>query len=235
MLDILLIGGIIAGLLQFVGYVMYIKDEHIDPNPVTWFMFAYGTILLTVLEWDSDATLAELILPSVCSAMSIYVSYRCWKKARIKNPQQWWPRDWWPEDRRDKISFQIDIILTCGYVLAWTLLMADLLAEEQKAWAVLVFLVGSNLTTISSFVPLLRGTFNDPSIERSMPWVVWTLAYVLLIPITFFAQGTFWHELMIYPVLSAVFHGLVAWYARPQRRSTYVLRYLKTKYSKSQS
>ena len=44
--------GLLAGLLQLVGYLLYVRDEEIEPNPVTWLMFAYGTMLLTVLEWD---------------------------------------------------------------------------------------------------------------------------------------------------------------------------------------
>ncbi len=230
MLDLLLIGGIIAGLLQFIGYVLYIKDEDIDPNPVTWFMFAYGTALLTVLEWDSNATFAELILPGVCSAMSIYVSYRCWQKARAKNPREWWPHDWWPSEWQDKVAFQTDIALTVGYLLAWTLLFMNVLNGGQKAVSVAFFLVASNLTTISSFLPLLRGTIKNPNTERATPWLVWAVAYAALIPVTLAAQGTFWHVLMLYPVLNTLMHGMVAWYARPSRRSTFLLRHLKLKY-----
>ena len=59
--------GLLAGALQLIGYLLYLRDEEIEPNPVTWLMFAYGTILLTLLEWDRQASGAELALPAVCS------------------------------------------------------------------------------------------------------------------------------------------------------------------------
>lgn len=230
-LDVVLVLGVIAGLLQFYGYVLYIRDTHIEPNPVTWFMFAYGTILLTVLEWDSNASFSELILPSVCSIMAIYVSYRCWIIAFKRNPKEWWPRDWWPDNWQDKFAFQTDIALTVGYILAWTLAITSFVSPEDRALAVLFFLITSNLSTISSFVPLLRSTFLNPSTERAFPWLIWTLAYALLILVTYLSQGTLWQELMLYPTLNTFLHGLVAWYARPHRRAIVKLFSLKKQYS----
>ena len=73
--------GLLAGVLQLVGYLIYVRDEEIEPNPVTWLMFAYGTMLLTMLEWDRQASAAELALPLVCSSMALYVAGRCWWRA----------------------------------------------------------------------------------------------------------------------------------------------------------
>lgn len=235
LIDTVLLLGILAGILQFYGYVVYIRDTHIDPNPITWFMFAYGTILLTVLEWDSNATFSELILPSVCSVMAIYVSFRCWRVAIHKHPNEWWPREWWPDNWQDKFAFQTDIALTAGYIIAWTLAITSFVSPEDKALAVLFFLITSNLSTISSFYPLLRSTFVNPSTERAYPWLIWTLAYAVLIPVTYLAQGTVWHELMLYPVLNTILHGLVAWYARPKRRARTLLTTLKLRYIKISS
>jgi hypothetical protein len=211
-------GGILAGLLQALGYVLYIKNKNIDPNPVTWFMFAYGTMLLIVLEWDSEAGVAELILPVVCSTMAVSVSVRCWIQARRRDPSRWWPKDWWPEDNQDKAAFCTDLILTACYILAWVLLVADVLSPQQKEGWVLVFLIGTNAATISSFFPLLHGAYVDPGKERSLPWIVWTSAYTILGIVRYVNQGTLWSELMIYPILNAPLHALVAWYARPSRQ-----------------
>ncbi len=209
-IDNLLFWGIIAGLLQVVGYWIYIADDKIDPNPVTWFMFAYGTGLLTILEWDKDASVPELILPAVCSVLSIYVSFRCWKKARAMNPKAWWPRDWWPEDTWERWSFISDIIITIGYVVAWVLATYAIISTDHKAIAVFVFLLLSNLSTIPSFYPILRTTYLYPEREVASPWIIWTLAYVILTFITYETQGTFWHILMLYPVINVVLHGVLA-------------------------
>ena len=208
-LENLLWFGILAGVLQLIGYILYIGDENIDPNPVTWFMFAYGTGLLTVMEWDKDATFAELILPLVCSILAIYVSVRCWLKARKIDPHRWWPEDWWPEDKGEQWSFISDIVLTIAYIGAWALATFALITTESKEWAVFAFLFLSNLSTFPAFYPILRTTYENPEREAALPWMVWSAAYVVLGFVTYAAQGEFWHILMFYPASNAVLHALV--------------------------
>jgi hypothetical protein len=217
MIDILsehiLLIGIIAGLLQLLGYAFYILNDDIDPNPITWFMFAYGTGLLTILEWDKDATLPELILPTICSILAIYVSYRCWKTARKIDPMRWWPRDWWPDDVWERWSFISDIFITCAYIAAWGLTISTLISSESKELAVFMFLFLSNLSTFPSFYPILKTTYENPEREAALPWFIWTLAYAALGIVTYIAQGEFWTILMFYPLSNVLLHGLVAVFA----------------------
>ena len=210
--------GLLAGFLQLVGYLLYIRDEEIDPNPATWLMFAYGTFLLTFLEWDREASAAELALPLVCSSMALFVAGRCWWRARRADPSRYWPRDWWPDDWRDRASFQADLGLTGLYLGAAALSYSRWIDEDARAIAVVVFLIGANLTTVTAFFPLLRGVVADPSCERSAPWAVWASAYALLGVTTYAIQGELWSELMLYPVLNAVLHGSIAFLARRSRR-----------------
>lgn len=218
MIELIIILAILSGLLQIWGYIIYIKDENIDPNPVTWFMFAYGTAILAVLEWDMSATWPELVLPVVCAVFSIYVSYKCWRKARAINPKKWWPEDWWPDDVWERYSFISDIFITVAYIIAWALASFALLASDYKELAVLAFLLLSNLSTIPAFYPLLHETHLHPHKENWLPWFVWTLAYVALALVTLLTHGTFWHILMLYPASNIVMHALVAWFARPTRQ-----------------
>lgn len=206
----ILLLGVIAGLLQLIGYILYIYNEDIDPNPVTWFMFAYGTGLLTILEWDKEATVPELILPIICSVLAIYVSYRCWRKARSIDPSRWWPEDWWPEDIWERWSFVSDILITISYIGAWILAASTLISGESKEVAVFMFLFLSNLSTFPSFYPILKTTYEKPEREAALPWFVWTLAYAVLGFVTYAAQGDFWHILMFYPLSNVFLHGLVA-------------------------
>jgi hypothetical protein len=205
----LLVLGVIAGVLQVIGYWLYITDDHIEPNPVTWFMFAYGTALLTLLEWDTDATIPELILPAVCSVLAVYVSYQCWKKARLITPSMWWPRDWWPDDIVERWSFISDIIITVAYVFAWWLAAYAFISTEHKELAVFLFLFLSNLSTFPSFYPIIKSTYLAPEKEAALPWFTWAAAYALLGVITYATQGNFWNILMFYPVSNAVLHGVV--------------------------
>jgi hypothetical protein len=202
--------GIIAGLLQLAGYYLYLTDEHIDPNPVTWFMFAYGTLVLAILEWDIDATLAELILPTICGLLAIVVSVKCWKKAREINPSRWWPEDWWPEDYWDRFSFAGDVVITLGYIAAWILATFAVLSSEGREWAVITFLFLSNLSTFPAFYPIFHSTYDKPEREHWLPWTVWAVAYATLGLVTYLAHGEFWHALMFYPLSNAVLHAIVA-------------------------
>jgi hypothetical protein len=214
MVDTLFIMGALAGLLQVLGYIVYISDGRIDPNPVTWFMFAYGTALLTVLEWDSDAFWPELFLPIVCSLLSMYVCYRCWKRARKLDATRWWPRDWWPEDRWEQSAFVSDIIISVLYVASWVVADIDILSEELRNSAVLAFLILANLSTIPAFYPLLKGVIKDNGKERMLPWAIWTVSYSLLAFVTYASHGTVMTVLLLYPLINVFLHGWVFLIAR---------------------
>ncbi len=225
-MDIVTILAILAGILQLLGYVAYVRIEQIDPEPVTWFMFAYGTGLLTILEFDANADLSLLVLPITCALLAIWISFRCWKKARIQNPSKWWPEDWWPEDTLDKGSFVADIFITLGYIGAWALATFALLSEGNREIAVLAFLLLSNISTIPSFIPILQSTYQNPEREHWLPWVIWSVAYTLL-GVATFAKTGFWdtewiilpHALLMYPLINAPLHALVGILALKQRKS----------------
>ena len=210
--------GLLAGFLQLAGYLIYLRNDDIEPNPVTWLMFAYGTMLLTFLEWDREATLAELLLPLVCSCMAVVVAARCWWRARRRDPSRLWPREWWPDDWRDRIAFQADLVLTGLYLGASILASSNWIGAGQRELAVTVFLIAANLTAFTAFFPLIRSVLENPTQERAAPWMVWATAYTLLGITTFATQGTIWSELMLYPALNAVLHGSVAILARSARR-----------------
>jgi hypothetical protein len=216
--EIIITLGVLAGTLQVIGYLLYITDEKIDPNPVTWFMFAYGTGILALLEWDSDATWPELFLPIACAVFAIYVSFRCWRKARVLDPSRWWPKDWSPEDKWERWSFISDITITVGYVLAWALATWAILTPEYREFAVLAFLFLSNVSTFPSFYPLLRETYLYPHKENWKPWATWSLAYTVLGIVTYASHIEIWYSLMFYPVANAFLHGLTGWLARPSRQ-----------------
>lgn len=220
--------GVAAALLQLIGYVVYLRDGEIEPNPVTWLMFAYGTMLLTALEWDSNAGPAELLLPLTCSFMAVFVAGRCWRRAYRRNPDRLWPREWWPEDWRDRAAFQIDLVLTGLYLAAAMLVANDWIAPDLKAFAVVLFLVAGNLTTVSAFFPLIRNVFDNPQYEKTLPWAIWTIAYATLGVATFVSQATIWTALMLYPLLNAALHGSVALLSRKSRKDLRLQRLSRT-------
>lgn len=212
----------VAGVLMLLGYVLYIRQtlrHEIEPNPTTWTMFAYGTGLLTVLEADRSASFVLLIVPAACALCGLWVAGICLKRGKIK----------WPDERENQISFVTDLLLTIAYITAWLLLVFGQIVEEQRAFATLVFLVCSNLTTITAFIPLLRQAKRNPGDERAFPWVVWTFSYATLAVATFYEAGL-WTELMIYPIMNTFLHGLVATLALPHRRKQKYLEELERGY-----
>ena len=202
---------IVAGILQFFGYVLYIRQalrHELEPNPSTWLMFAYGTALLTALELDMGASMPLLILPIVCAVLSVYVAYECWKRGTLG----------WPDEWEDRAAFVADLLLTVGYIGAWVLLALGDITPAVRAQATLWFLVFSNATTLTAFTPLLRDAYSNPDHEHAPSWLVWSMAYTALGLATALSVGVY-SPLMIYPVSNAMLHGLVAWLARPSRHN----------------
>lgn len=192
---------IAAGLLQALGYFVYLRKSlrnEVEPNPTTWFMFAYGTVILTVLEFDLNASWTILLLPSICAVLAVFVALLCWKRGTLR-----WPSHW-----MDRSAFVVDTILTVAYLGVWYAASQNLVTESEKHVLVVAFLVLTNLSTVAEFTPLVKGTCENPRSEHPLPWMIWASAYATLGLVTYIESG--WAtEFMIYPVLNAVLHGTV--------------------------
>lgn len=202
--------GITAGLLQALGYALYVYmtlKHDVRPNASTWFMFAYGTSLLAVLEMGQGASWMLLILPASCAILGVLVAFLCWRRGTLR----------WPENIVDRASFITDLVLTVCYFGAWLLRENDVLNDSQTWYATVAFLVLSNLTTLSSFTPILRETLDSPFQERSEPWVVWTIAYATL-GLATVAQNGWYTSLLLYPLINAPLHAGMAWLSRASRK-----------------
>lgn len=208
---------VLSGVLQALGYLLYIRGLHRheqDPNPTSWLMWAYGTSLITVLEWDRDASWVELTLPVICSISSIGIAMLCWWKGTIR----------WPKDKADQVAFVADLLITAGYIAVWAMLFQGTLTAEERSMAALVFLLLANATTVTSFVPQIRKYKADPRNQSILPWATWTAAYATLAFATCLNSGI--TELLIYPVLCFVVHAYTTWLVRPSRRARFEAGFL---------
>lgn len=188
--------GIIAALLQVMGYLVYgfkILKRDITPNPTSWLMFAYGTTLLVILEWDRGASIALLALPVVCALLSIAIALYCLHKVR---------RAWWPEHGLEKFSFSLDVLLTIAYLFTWVLLAQGAIDAEGKNWAEILILICWNVGIFTAFFPLLRQVYYHPQSEHAAAWIIWTFAYLTLTAATVVEEGAV-NELLFYPVILA--------------------------------
>lgn len=195
--------GILAALLQTLGYLAYgwkVLRKDIEPNATSWLMFAYGTTLLTIVEWDRDATLPILILPSVCAVLSICIAFYCLSKMR---------KMWWPEHLLERFSFTLDISLTILYIFTWILVDKSIITDAHKGVAEVLILVCWNVGVFTAFFPLLRQVYHHPRSEHPLPWIIWTIAYAILAYITSLEVGLF-SELMLYPLSHCGVHAAIA-------------------------
>jgi hypothetical protein len=197
----------LSGVLQVAAYCVYIKKSHanrINPNPTSWFMWSYGTLIVLVLEFDRDAALQVLLLPAACALCSLAVAFLCWRNGTLR----------WPQGLTDKAALSSDIALTFAYAGAWLLLVHQLLSPEGREVAVVFILVCATLSTFVTFIPMVHHTWDYPGEEHWLPWAMWTLAYGLL-GVTTLMSEAWTPELMLYPINCVLLHGAVAYLSRP--------------------
>ncbi len=200
--------GFLAALLQVAGYYIYLRDSDIEPNPTSWLMFAYGTTILSLLEYDNRASVWELLLPLVCSILSIAVAARIFVRAALISAK---PKALlvWPKTRWDQLALCGDLLITLFYVSAWLLSKNELTSGSIESDFSLILLVASNITNLTSFLPILRSTYLKPANESFVPWTIWTFAYSMLLLSTILS-GDGYTLLALYPLMCALLHGSIA-------------------------
>lgn len=195
---------VFAGFLHGAAYVYYLRlavRGRTWPNPASWLMFAYGTALILLIESRAGASWRELLLPVVCATSSIFIAVAAWRKSGAATSLT--PFDWW--------AFRADVALTLGYLAVWYAMQSGFIPAEYRFAANVVFLIGVNATTLTSFLPLLMSARRDPLTEHAGPWVMWSLAYLLLIVVTVLhASGPEGLLLLIYPAVNFILHTNVA-------------------------
>ena len=191
----LVVLGLLAAALQVAGYGLYLRNflkRAIRPNAASFLMFAYGTSFLLFLEYKNNATWELLALPAVCAVISVFVAGLCFRRNATERT-----------DRVEALAFSTDLWLTVAYA-ALALGLADPTRFHVG------FLIATNLTALTCFVPIIRSTWQAPYRELPGPWLVWTLAYATLGLATWLADGGRNPVLLVYPLLNMVLHGIVA-------------------------
>ncbi len=199
--------GVLAAIFQIAGYLLYIRNflkRSIRPNAASYLMFAYGTSLVAFLAWQNGAVLPELLLLFACAGMSVIVAVLCLRKNATE-----------PVDRFEAIIFSADLWLTIGYA-------ALIFSHVDKAAYAAAFLFLGNVTTLTSFMPILRSTWRDPRREQPLPWIVWSIAYMFLTAATLLTTGLEQPVLLMYPVANVLLHMAMALFSL---RKTFAGRY----------
>jgi hypothetical protein len=204
--------GILAGLLQALGYLFYVwiavRGTSV-PNPLSWLMFAYGTFVLLLLEYDRDGSWQVFVLPVVCFLGSCVVVFLCWQRGGFSKQVNAW----------DIVSLGLDLLVTACYAGAWALLKWGFITEAQRELATVIMLVAWNIGVFTAFGPMLRDVNGHPEHEHPLPWFVWACAYLTLLATTYADGGRTHHELLLYPAVNLLVHGTLVWKSRHRLRA----------------
>jgi len=195
--------GLLAGLLQAVGYFLYyhfvVRCER-RPNGMSWFMWAYGTFVFFFIEFDIAAPLSVLLLPLICTISALVIAgYSFYKSSYI------------PPEKQDYFVLSIDVALLISYLGILALLSRGYILQDQHIMFGGIFLILTSLSTLTSFYPILRTTFESPRDEHPLPWLVWTLAYAFLLYTVLLENIGLMYA--VYPILNILMHGAMTLFA----------------------
>jgi uncharacterized membrane protein len=176
--------GIIASVLQLVGYALYnynIHKGHASGNGSSWAIWTFGSLLNLTSYHELANDFAKEALPFVCSICCILTFVHIWKKNGFGKPEK---LDWW--------ILGIDIVIT----FYWFVTSND---EANLLY---------QTTTILSFAPMIIGIAKGKEYENPLPWVIWTVAYEVMI-FTIVSRWEKWQD-VVYPVVCFVLHLAIA-------------------------
>lgn len=189
--------GTLAGVLQLVGYIIYIYFvfyKNIKPNASSWIMWTYGNLLLTGSYISATENLSQQILPAVCGISCVITCIIFVIGGKFEKL-----------DITEKIVLSIDILIGIFWIYS-----------KNSEW-VNILVDG---TAIISFVPIIRNTYKNPEEEHFLPWLVWTSAYVLLLIVAIQSHSNNPFLDIFYPASYATYHLLIALFALKQAKKT---------------
>jgi hypothetical protein len=183
-----------AGLIVLAAFVVYnLKDAKI--NTGTWIILAFGDFLDLASYFEMTEDWWKSIVPASFAVGSILTFGIGYMRKRFS----------WP-DRFDWCVIFIDLLI----IGVWTWYEAntatmDLGSHELAPPAVANLALQA--TAIVAFIPMYRALLSGKEREQSLPWILWTIAFVLFSTSSLFNLDTI--EEVVYPIVGLLTHGLV--------------------------
>jgi hypothetical protein len=180
----ILLLGIAAGILHLVAFGLYNKQilqGTSTPNTATWTLWAFLTALNASSYVAMTADLAKNILPIVGALATLGTFAYSLFAGKFKRIDFW---DW-----------LVLVIGTSAGVVWW---------EFQSAMYANFIVIAA---VAVAFVPLYRGVWKNPALEKPLPWYVWGTAYGALILVALLRRGNY--QDLVYPVSMFLLHPAV--------------------------
>lgn len=186
--------GTAALFVHLIAYTIYARDifrSAIRPNLISWLMWLFGGLVefftynaIQNAHWSTSA------LPLAC-VIGISVICVVTFIAQMRSNKTSTGLVFLPPERVDYFM----VVFDATALLAWTIGIGAAIAN--------FFAVG---TSIITFIPIWRTTLQDPTGEKPLPWMLWSLAYVLMFLAVIFSEGAGNAELYFYPVYYFLLH-----------------------------
>lgn len=178
---------------HLVAYGVYARDvfsSRIRPNLISWLMWLFGGLVeLFTYNAIENAHWSTSTLPFACvvGIGGICIATLVAQAQAGRSSQL----TFYPPERVDYFMVSFDVV-----ALFWWLV------GNAAAFANF-FAVG---TSVITFIPIWRTTYKNPEGEHSLPWILWSVAYLFMFMAVLTSEGSGNAELYFYPVYYFVLH-----------------------------
>ena len=182
-MDTAILLGFLAAGMQLVGYFLYWKSSRsgeTNSNPVSWLIWTYGSLISLGTYSQMTGDWVKSLLPIACAVACVFICFQVFRQNGLGKL-----------DRFDYVVLGLDLVVTVVWYFVGPM-PANLLDQGS---------------TIVSFFPLIRGMVKGINKEAQAPWLIWTIAYLLL-GVTVVMRYDKWEDLA-YPVVCAVMHMII--------------------------
>jgi len=181
--------GILIGVIHLLGYWIYYRESHaekdaIKPEPMSWMLWTFGSLVNLFSYSILSGDLVKDILPFVCSVACILIFIDQWK-ARGRRLEK--------VTKEGLSMLSLDVISLVVGCLTMSALVTN---------------ISCQVGTVATYVPIIMSTDKEPTREKPLPWILWSLAYGLDV-ILVIARWEQWGD-VVYPATCFVLTVIVA-------------------------
>ncbi|MFA4846109.1 MAG: hypothetical protein WC654_06150 [Patescibacteria group bacterium] len=185
-IDITVVIGIVAVLIHLAGYTLYniqAHRGHSTPNLTSWGLWAFLAALsaLTYSAFSHDLVTTSIFYAG--TAAQIFTLLFALSTGKFTAPKR---------------EEYIVILLALIAIYIWW-------SDRNAGGANLVLLAA----TLLGGVPTILGVWRNPKLEKPVPWLLWSLAFLLTI-VNVVLRGNGFALNLAMPVAGLVLHGTVA-------------------------